>query len=103
MHWKDKIIRKIFNLKCKYIINHLFSQNIMIQTYLHFLHSLSEDYSGGSFFNFNVNFTMTLMEFKEAAEKGAKELIKSIRKYDNLIEAKLNETIETMMNKFKIE
>jgi hypothetical protein len=60
MHWKDKMIRKKFNLKCKYIISHLFSQNLIVQEYLHFLHGIGEDYSGGNFFNFTITITRTL-------------------------------------------
>lgn len=54
------MVRRKFNLKCKYIITHLLSQNSIIQQYLHFLHNIGYDYAGGNFFNFNVTSTTTL-------------------------------------------
>lgn len=30
-HWKQIMLRRKFNLKCKYITSHLFSQNMLVQ------------------------------------------------------------------------
>jgi len=80
-------------MKCKYIMSHLFSQNLILQQYLHFLHNLAEDYSGGNFFNFNITFTKSLSEFLSEAEQGNRALIKSIKKFDHLIEKTLKSTL----------
>jgi hypothetical protein len=62
-HWKSIMLRRKFNLKCRYIVSHLFSQNLMLQDYLHFLHSLAQDYAGGNLFNFQINLTQQLQNF----------------------------------------
>lgn len=60
LHWKERMVRKIFNLKCRFLTTHLFSQNTLMQQYLHFLHSLAEDYSAGNFYPFTLTSTLTL-------------------------------------------
>ena len=95
------MLRRKFNLKCRFIISHLFSQNLMVQSYMHFLHGLAQDYSGGNFFNFNITLTLSLAEFNKKALIGADELIKSIKKFDDLIEKTLRSTVEKMLSKFR--
>lgn len=70
-HWKGMMLRRKFNLKCRFIINHLFNQNAIMQQYMHFLHGLAQDYSGGTFFNFSINLSLPLHQFNTKAETGA--------------------------------
>ena len=64
------MLRRKFNLKCRYLTSHLFHQNMILQQYLHFLHSLAFDYAGGNFFNFNINLTQQLVNFNALASTG---------------------------------
>ena len=102
-HWKERMIRKKFNLKCKYIANHLFSQNMHVQPYLHYLHDLAEDYSKGSFFSFNINMTYTLGDFVGLAMQSTDKINASVRRMDELIERRLRETLEGMLGRFRSE
>lgn len=52
-HWKTIMLRRKFNLKCRYIISHLFSQNLIIQEYMQYVNNIVIDYIGGNFLNFN--------------------------------------------------
>ena len=85
-HWKDKMIRKKFNLKCKFLLNNLFSQNMMMQNYLHFLHDLGYQYSGGKFFDTNIIITKNLDQYLKSSELDAKKMLKEIRNFDNIVE-----------------
>lgn len=101
MHWKQHMIRRKLKLKARYLALNLFSQNMPIQAYLHFLHGLGEDYAGGNFFNFNINFTLTLQQFDATAQQGVKDLLKSVKKFDQLVEKQLRSTLEAMLTKFR--
>lgn len=74
---------------------------MLMQQYLHFLHSLAEDYSAGNFYPFTLTSTLTLNEFQSMAERTAKDIAKSVRRFDSLVEKQLNSTIEAMMTKFR--
>jgi len=97
------MLRRKFKLKCKYISSHLFSQNVVLQEYLHFLHGLAVDYAGGNFFNFHVTLTLPLADFVNLANAGVQELLKSINKFDNLIEKNLKSSFDKLMLRFRLE
>ena len=62
---------------------------MILQDYLHFLHSLAQDYAGGNFFNFHIMLTQTLGEFVAMAETGKAGMVKAVRKFDLIVEKEI--------------
>lgn len=93
-HWKAIMLRRKFNLKCKYIASHLFSQNPILQEYIKYIHSLAVDYSGGNFFNFPASsLRQSLENFSQMALEGADKNTLRAEEFDKTVENKLKQTL----------
>jgi hypothetical protein len=97
------MVTKKFNTQCKYVINHLFNQNPIMQEFFHFLHNLVCDYDGGNFLGLRVIKTFELNQFIEESNKNSHELLKSVNRFDTLIEKNLKIALEKCIKKFRID